>query len=107
MKSLPRGKKAIALGGERFSWALPIQAIKHYRKNDPVVVQQFMANTRASISELQKEIVRVSGEELFHYILEDSKKLKRLLFDPDSLAAVMTGVFAANWLNKKNGKMAW
>lgn len=34
-------------------------------------------------------------------ILQDHKELKRCMYDPQSMGAIMAGVFAANWLNRK------
>ena len=101
VKSLPRGKRAISMGAEGLSWSLPMQAIKIYRKNDPAIIQNLISHNAASIKDLQQRIANVSGNELFAFILQDHKQFKENLYDPRSLGAIMVGVYAAYWINKK------
>ncbi|MCG9968858.1 phosphoenolpyruvate synthase [Pelotomaculum terephthalicicum JT] len=104
IKSLARGKRYIRMGTEYFSWALPIQAIKIYRQNDPAVVQTLMSRHEASIRELRRRIAGLSGDELFAFIIEDHKELKKVMYNARSLAVIMVGLYAANWINKKMEK---
>lgn len=77
--SLPRGKRVFKFGTEGLSWTLPLHMINIYRKNDSTIPQDLITLNEASITELQKQIVTVSGEELFTFIRKDLKKLKRPL----------------------------
>ncbi|GAB6179236.1 phosphoenolpyruvate synthase [Desulfotomaculum defluvii] len=104
IKSLPHGKRSISLGREGLSWALPFQAIKIYRKNDPMIVQQLIAINEASIRDLEQRIAKVSGDDLFNFILQDHKQLKEIMYNPQSMAVILVGVFAAGWINNKMEK---
>ncbi|HBV96382.1 MAG: phosphoenolpyruvate synthase [Peptococcaceae bacterium BICA1-7] len=104
MKSLPHGKRSISLGREGLSWALPLQSIKIYRENDVALIQSLISQNQASIRDLRQRITQVSGDELFDFILQDYKSLKELMYDSRSLGAIMVGVYAANWINKKMEK---
>jgi len=101
MKLLPRGKRIFSMRTKGLSWALPIQAIKIYRKNDVAIIQNLISHNEASIRDLQQRIANVSEDELFAFILQDHKQLKEIMYDPRSLGAIIVGVYAANWINKK------
>jgi rifampicin phosphotransferase len=78
-------------------WALrgagpPIEA-------DPAVVDDLIRGTQASLAAVQRDIQTRSGAALLEFILEDLGELKRILFDPQSREAIMSGMEAAWWLN--------
>ena len=103
LKTLPRGKRVMS-GQEALSWALPVQALKVYRKNDPALIKNLISRNEESIRDLQQRISNVSGDELFDFILQDRKRLMGIIADPQSVAAFMVGMLAANWINKKMEK---
>ncbi|HEX3011836.1 MAG TPA: phosphoenolpyruvate synthase [Syntrophomonadaceae bacterium] len=104
LKTLPRGKRVLRMGGQGLSWALPVEAIKVYRKSDPALIKNIMSRNEKSVRELQQRIANVSGDELFDFILQDHKQLMRIMADPQSVAVFMVGMLAANWINKKMEK---
>ena len=99
MKSLPRGKRSIRMGTERLSWTLPIQAIKIYIQNDPAIIQKLISLNEESIRDLQQRIANVSGIELFSFIVQDHKQLKKIVYDPCGYGVIMVGLYAMNWIN--------
>lgn len=104
MNSLPRGKRVFKFGAEGLSWTLPMQVINIHRKNDPAILQNLIKLNEASITELQKGIGAVSGDELFTFIRQDLKKLKERLYDPRSLGVIIAGALVWNWINEKMEK---
>ncbi len=100
MKALARGKRAFRMGAGYFSWELPVQAIKIYRKNDAAIVQTLMSRNEASLRDLQQRIANLSGDELFAFILEAHKQLEDAMKDPRSMGVIYAGIYAANWINK-------
>jgi len=104
MKSLSHGKRFFSMGVGYFSWALPVQAIKIYRRNDAAIVQTLMSQNEASMRELRQRIAKLSGDELFAFILEAQEQLKAAMVDPRSMGVVYVGVYVANWMNKKMEK---
>ncbi|MFB5663482.1 phosphoenolpyruvate synthase [Alteribacillus sp. HJP-4] len=110
MKSLPHGKRVLSMQTDGISLSLFTQAVKNYYKNDPAIIHQQIALSELSLSELKRRISRVSGEELFDFILEDHIRLKNVLYDPRSLGIIMAGLFASyeinssieKWLGEKN-----
>ena len=105
LKTLPRGKRVLRMGGqEGLSWALPIEAIKIYRKNDPALIKNIMSRNEESIRDLQQRIANVTGNELFDFILQDYKQLMKIMVDSKSMAAWLVGMLAANWIKKKMEK---
>lgn len=74
------------------------QAIHDY---DPVIVDQLVGRSRASIEKLKQNIQIKSGPELFAFILEDLQELKKIMADPQSFGVIMSGMNAASWINEK------
>lgn len=104
LKTLPRGKRALRMGAQGLPWALPIQALKIYRKNDPALIINIMSRNEESVRELQQRIVNISGDELFDFILQGDKQLMDIMADSKSIAAWVVGIMTANWINKKMEK---
>lgn len=104
VKSLPKGQRVFKLGSDYLSWSLPVEAIRLYRKNDIAVVRQLISKSEDSIKKVEKGIKNVSGDELFAFIIEDQKELRKVMYDQRSMAALMIGVYAAFWINKKMEK---
>lgn len=97
-------RKGSGLGAEGLSWSLPGDALKIYRKNDTGVVKRLMSKAEASIQEAEQRLKNASGETLFAQIEEDQKSLKKVLYDSESMAVIMVGLYAVYWLNRKMEK---
>ncbi|TXK74514.1 phosphoenolpyruvate synthase [Paenibacillus sp. N3.4] len=70
-------------------------------ENDPAIVSDLIKNSQTSIEELKQNIQTKSGADLFDFILEDLKELKKILFDPQSSKVFMTAMNASSWINEK------
>ena len=66
---------------------------------DPAIVSELVERSEASIATLKRDIHEKSGPELFDFILDDIRELKRVTFDPKSSRVIMAGMEAAWWLN--------
>lgn len=108
IKSLPRGKRVFSMRtiGRTMglSWTFLYDACNIYRKNDASIIQHLISEAEESIRDLQQRIANVSGDELFAFILQDYHQLKNITYDPRGVAAIMVGMYAANWINKKMEK---
>ncbi|MEN6392092.1 MAG: phosphoenolpyruvate synthase [Syntrophomonas sp.] len=104
IKTLPQGKRALRMGAEGLSWTLPFHAIKIYCKNDPKLIPNIMSRNEESVRDLQQRISDISGNELFDFFLQDHKQLMEIMADPQSVAAFLVGMLAANWINKNMEK---
>jgi rifampicin phosphotransferase len=71
---------------------------------DPKIVSDLIKNSQASIEELKQTIETKSGSDLFNFIQEDIKQLKKILFDPQSLGVIMAAMNASSWINKNMNK---
>jgi phosphoenolpyruvate synthase/pyruvate phosphate dikinase len=69
--------------------------------DDPAIVDELMGRNKASVAALKEKISGKSGLALFDCIREDLPELKRISFDPQSSALIMTTMNAALWLNEK------
>ncbi len=69
-------------------------------ETDPAIVAELIAQNRASVAALQRDIRSRSGPELFDFILADLQELKRLLFDPRGRQVFMSAMDSTFWLNE-------
>ena len=74
-------------------------------ENNPTLVSDLIKSSQTSIETLKQNIQTKSGSDLFDFILEDLSELKKVLFNPQSSAAIMVAMYAASWINKK--MMKW
>ena len=91
VRSLPDGAPGTA--------PAPVPTVGDTVETDPAVVDELIAQTRASVATLRREIQGLSGPALLDFILADITELKRLLFDPRSHRVIMAGMEATWWLN--------
>ncbi|MEM1493590.1 phosphoenolpyruvate synthase [Bacillus velezensis] len=70
-------------------------------ENDPAIVSDLIKSSQASIEELKQNIQTKSGYDLFRFILEDIKELKKILFNPKSSVLIRTAMDASSWINEK------
>jgi rifampicin phosphotransferase len=68
---------------------------------NPAIVAELIELNQASIAKLRRDIRTKTGTALLDFIQADIQELKRLLFDPRSIQAIMAGVEAAWWLNEQ------
>ncbi|MEH7464766.1 phosphoenolpyruvate synthase [Bacillus thuringiensis] len=73
-------------------------------ENDPTIVSNLITSSQISIEELKQNIQTKSGSDLFDFILEDIQKLKKILFDSQSLGVIMAAMDASTWINEKMNK---
>ncbi|HDR3644535.1 TPA: phosphoenolpyruvate synthase [Bacillus paranthracis] len=70
-------------------------------ENDPAIVTELIKNSEASLEELKETMQLKSGVDVFDFILEDIQQLKKVLFNPQSIAVIMAGMNASTWINEK------
>ncbi|HDR6312541.1 TPA: phosphoenolpyruvate synthase [Bacillus cereus] len=70
-------------------------------ENDPAIVTDLIKTSEASIEELKRNMQTKSGVDVLHFILEDIQQLKKVLFNPQSIAIIMAGMNASTWINEK------
>lgn len=96
IKTLYRGKTAMSSKSMWLKWLN--LTIKDYRANDPAIVESLMSNNKTLMLELEKSITKVSGDELFNFILSSMKQIKNTIFN--SYGVVFAGAYASYWINK-------
>jgi len=99
IKSLPDDKKEPSPGKSNNDVSpRDYQTLKDY---DPAIVSDLMRRTQTSIEALKQNIQKISGSDLFDFILEDIRQLKKIMSDPQSFGVIMTGMNASLWINEK------
>jgi len=68
---------------------------------NPAIVTELIAQSEASLEALKRDIATKTGTELIDFIRDDIEELRRVLFDPRGLQAIMAGMGAADWLNDR------
>lgn len=70
-------------------------------QSDPEIVADLIRRSETAITTLKHNIQSKSGTELFDFIREDIQRLKQILHDQQSMAAIMASVTAPAWINAK------
>ncbi|WP_228489092.1 PEP/pyruvate-binding domain-containing protein [Raineyella fluvialis] len=106
--------KGLSKGGPRFfsltnnagyfTWRLPVEAVRLYRRNDPGTIPALVAGHDATLEELRRRLARLSGDAVFEAVLDDVKELGVAVTAPESMAVVYVGMYALSWLNRKMAK---
>ncbi|PED05632.1 phosphoenolpyruvate synthase [Bacillus pseudomycoides] len=102
IKSSPDGKKVPS--PSKSNKGISSSGFQAQIENDPTIVSNLIKSSQTSIEELKQNIQTKSGSDLFDFILEDIQKLKKILFDPQSLGVIMAAMDASTWINEKMNK---
>ncbi len=100
IKSLPNDKKGQSAGTNKGMSS----DFRAQIENDPAIVSGLIKSTQKSTEELKRNIQTKSGSDLFEFILEDIRQLKKILFNPQSSGVIMTAMDASSWINEKMNK---
>ncbi|MED1410799.1 MULTISPECIES: phosphoenolpyruvate synthase [Bacillus] len=96
IKLLPDDEKEKSVGK-----SMPSASSQPQIENDPAIVTDLIKNSQASIEELKQNIQTKSGVDVLDFILEDIQQLRKVLFNPQSIAVIMAGMDASSWINEK------
>lgn len=84
-----------------FTWRLPVEAVKAYRRADPGDVVALKAEHDASLAALQARLAGLTGDELFDGVLDDLRtSMKDDVAGPRGMGIVYVGMYALSWVNK-------
>lgn len=98
IKPSPNDKKELSSG--KSNKGLP-SGFQTQTEDDPTIVSDLIERSQTSIEALKQNIQTKSGPDLFDFILEDIQRLKKILFDPQSLGVIMAAMDASSWINEK------
>ncbi|PFZ56226.1 phosphoenolpyruvate synthase [Bacillus wiedmannii] len=70
-------------------------------ENNLAIVTDLIKRNQASIEELERNMQTKSGVDVLDFIVEDIQQLKKVLFNPQSIAVIMAGMNASTWINEK------
>lgn len=82
----------------------PLAAAQTPVDNDPAIVTDLINTTQASIATLKENIQHLSVADSLDFILEDIRQQKTAMFKVQSMAVIMAGINATEWLNDKMNK---
>ncbi len=94
-----------ATGPGQGKQGVPFAGFDAPAEDDPAIVAELIERSRAALEELKRDIRAKTGTALLDVIFEDLQKLKKALFEPQSMGALMTGMNASAWINEN--MMAW
>jgi pyruvate,water dikinase len=106
MADLGDGERYLKMGGAGyFSWRLPVETVKLYRRIDPGAVAALRRRHDTALQNLQRSLQGLSGDEVFDCVHDDLRQqLKNDVTDPRSMAVVYVGMYALSWINKHMAK---
>ncbi|WP_377865162.1 phosphoenolpyruvate synthase [Bacillus sp. R86525] len=96
IKLLPDDEKEKSVGK-----SVPPTSSQPQIENDPAIVTDLIKTSQASLEELKRNMQTKSGVDVLEFILEDIQQLKKVLFNPQSIAVIMAGMNASTWMNEK------
>jgi rifampicin phosphotransferase len=99
IKSLPDDKNEPGPG--KSDKGVPPRNYQTLNDYDPAIVSDLIESNKTSIEVLKQNIQTKSGPDLFDFILDDIRQLKKTNADPQSFGVIMTGMNAAAWINEK------
>ncbi|MBS1689085.1 MAG: phosphoenolpyruvate synthase, partial [Bacteroidetes bacterium] len=70
-------------------------------ENDPAIVSDLIKQSETLVEELADNIQMKSGSDLFDFILEDLRRLKKSFIDSQNRSAIMAAIDASTWINEK------
>jgi pyruvate,water dikinase len=94
IKLLPDENKAAGTAGRRVPTPVKTDI-------DPSIVGDLIEKNQKSVEQLKQNIQTKSGPGLIDFILEDLKELQKVLFDPQGMTVILSGMGASSWLNEK------
>ena len=80
--------------------AVPPVDFQPQMENDPAIVSELIRSSQAKIHDLKQNIQTKSGSDLFLFIQEDIKKLRKSLSDSQSMRLIMAAQNASSWINE-------
>jgi phosphoenolpyruvate synthase/pyruvate phosphate dikinase len=83
-------------GNRIMSWIFPPDF-----ENNPAIAVDLIKISETSIEALKQNIQTKLGADLFEFILEDIRQLKKTLANPQSLDVIMVAMHASSWINEK------
>lgn len=102
MASLPRGKRN--LKGGVFTGSSLMTALKMTKKNDPSLIEEMLAEFEEEIREVDRQLAKLSGEQVFMFITEDLPKILDMAYDTRMLGAIIAALLANDSINKNIAK---
>ncbi|WOP20173.1 rifamycin-inactivating phosphotransferase [Raineyella sp. LH-20] len=84
-----------------FTWRLPVEAIRLYRRNDPGTIPRLTAGHEVTLDDLQRRLADLSGDAVFDAVQTDVQRLGKEVTDAHSMAVVYVGMYALSWVNRR------
>lgn len=79
-----------------------MQDFQQQPEADPALVSKLIKQNEVALETVKQQVQSLSGTERLDFIREDIARMKQdILFDPQSIQALMAGINAAAWLNEK------
>jgi pyruvate,water dikinase len=103
MASLPKGKRNVQ--GGIFTLASIIETIKISKENDPSIIRELTNKFEKEISDMGQQFSKLSGDQVFEFIVKDREKLLAMAYNPKMLGAIIAAILVNDSLNKKVEKL--
>ncbi len=102
IRQLPKTKdKVFNVDNNSGVFSIMINAYKAYKRNDSEIVRELIDKEEKDIEKMRKELLELSGEELFEYIYNDHDNRRIKIANPENAGVLTTAVLSSNWFDKK------
>lgn len=102
IKKLPKGKEKV-FNLQNNSGALSIMrhAYQAYKENDPDIVKELINEEQQDIEKMRKELLDLSGDEVFEYIYRDHDNRRLKLATPPKAGVITAAMLGTKWFDRK------
>jgi len=102
IKTLPKGKdKVFNLENNSGAILIMLHAYKAYKENNPDIVKELINEEEKDIEKMRKELLKLSGDEVFEYIYQDHDNRRLKLTTPPKAGVITAVMLSTKWFDKK------
>lgn len=99
IKSIPKGQKSDFAMPKGIGKAF-LKGLEVYRKNDSSVIDSYNERMESAINNTGDKLSKLSGEAVIEYIINDTDKLMKSLFDPDGFGPLIIAYYLTKPIDK-------
>jgi len=102
IRKLPKGKdKVFNVENTSGPFKIMLNAYKVYKKNDSDIVKEIINEEEKNIDKMRKELLKLSGDEVFDYIYNDHDNRRIKIANPLNAGVLTAAMLSARSFDKK------
>ena len=102
VRELPKGKdKVFNVENNSSAFSIMLNAYKAYKENDPDIVKELINEEEEDIEKMRKELLKLSGDEVFAYIYRDHDNRRMKVATPPKAGVITAAMLGTKWFDRK------